>query len=60
MHRKYKGNINETSKFAKFLIYIPLVLLTIMIVVPVFWVFMASIKENSEFYRSPWLSLIHI
>lgn len=54
MHRKYKGNINETSKFAKFLIYIPLVLLTIMIVVPVFWVFMASIKENSEFYRSPW------
>lgn len=55
MHRKYKGNINETSKFAKFLIYIPLVLLTIMIVVPVFWVFMASIKENSEFYRSPWV-----
>lgn len=54
MHRKYKENINETSKFAKFLIYIPLVLLTIMIVVPVFWVFMASIKENSEFYRSPW------
>ena len=54
MHRKYKRNINETSKFAKFLIYIPLVLLTIMIVVPVFWVFMASIKENSEFYRSPW------
>ena len=54
MHRKNKGNINETSKFAKFLIYIPLVLLTIAIIVPVFWVFMASIKENSEFYRSPW------
>ncbi len=54
MNRKHKGNINETSKFAKFLIYIPLVLLTITIIVPVFWVFMASIKENSEFYRSPW------
>ena len=31
-----------------------MVLLTITIIVPVFWVFMASIKENSEFYRNPW------
>lgn len=54
MHRKHKGNINETSKLAKFFIYIPLVLLAITIIVPVFWVFMASIKENAEFYRNPW------
>ncbi len=54
MHRKHKENINETSKLAKFFIYIPLVLLAITIIVPVFWVFMASIKENAEFYRNPW------
>lgn len=55
MRRKNKGAIQETSRFAKFLIYIPLVLLSVMIIVPVFWVFMASIKENVEFYRSPWV-----
>ena len=31
-----------------------LAFLAIIIIVPVAWVFMASIKENSEFYRSPW------
>ncbi len=54
MRRKNKGAIQETSRFAKFFIYIPLILLTITIIVPVFWVFMASIKENAEFYRNPW------
>lgn len=54
MRRKNKGAIRETSKLAKFFIYIPLILLTIMIIVPVFWVFMASVKENAEFYRTPW------
>lgn len=54
MRRKNKGAIQETSRFAKFLIYIPLVLLSITIIVPVFWVFIASIKENVEFYRNPW------
>lgn len=54
MRKKNKGAISETSRFAKFLIYIPLVLLSVTIIVPVFWVFMASIKENVEFYRNPW------
>lgn len=54
MRKKNKGAITETSRFAKFLIYIPLVLLSVTIIVPVFWVFMASIKENVEFYRNPW------
>ena len=54
MRRKNKGAIRETSGLAKFFIYIPLVLLSILIIVPVFWVFMASIKENEEFYRNPW------
>ena len=45
---------NKTSSLSKILIYIPLILLTITILVPVAWVFMASIKENVEFYRNPW------
>lgn len=54
MRKKNKGAIRETSGLAKVLIYIPLILLSVLIIVPVFWVFMASIKENSEFYRNPW------
>ena len=54
MRKKNKGAIRETSGLAKVLIYISLILLSILIIVPVFWVFMASIKENSEFYRNPW------
>lgn len=49
-----KTAIKETSKWAKALIYLVLILLAVTIVVPVLWVFMASIKENQEFYRSPW------
>ena len=29
-------------------------MLTITILVPVAWVFLASVKENSEFYGNPW------
>ena len=54
MRKKNKGAIRETSGLAKVLIYIQLILLSILIIVPVFWVFMASIKENLEFYRNPW------
>lgn len=35
-------------------IYVILILLAVTIIVPVAWVFMASIKENSEFYGNPW------
>lgn len=35
-------------------IYVVLILLAVTIIVPVAWVFMASIKENSEFYGNPW------
>ena len=38
----------------KFFIYFVLGMLAITIVVPVAWVFMASIKENREFYGNPW------
>ena len=39
----------------KFFIYFVLCMLAVTIVVPVAWVFMASIKENREFYGNPWL-----
>lgn len=35
-------------------IYLVLGLLAISILIPVAWVFMASIKQNSEFYGNPW------
>lgn len=35
-------------------IYVALITLAITIVVPVGWVFLASIKQNSEFYGNPW------
>ena len=38
----------------KIFIYVALITLVICIFVPVAWVFMASIKENSEFYGNPW------
>ena len=38
----------------KFFIYFVLCMLSITIVVPVAWVFMASVKENREFYGNPW------
>ena len=48
---KKKGN---GQGLYKVFIYVVLFALAISIVVPVGWVFMASIKENSEFYGNPW------
>ncbi len=42
------------NKFYKIFIYVALLSLAISIVIPVGWVFLASIKENSEFYGNPW------
>ncbi len=39
---------------AKILVYICLILLAVTIIVPVIWVFVASVKQNSEFYGNPW------
>ncbi len=35
-------------------IYMALIAMAITIIVPVVWVFMASVKDNSEFYTNPW------
>lgn len=39
---------------SKIVIYLALIALALSIFVPVAWVFLASIKQNSEFYRNPW------
>lgn len=42
------------DKLFKAFVYVALITLAISIFVPVAWVFLASIKENSEFYGNPW------
>ena len=42
------------EKLYKVFIYVVPIALAVCILVPVAWVFMASIKENSEFYGNPW------
>lgn len=44
----------ETARLYKIFIYVALISLAVTIIIPVGWVFLASIKENSEFYRNPW------
>lgn len=44
----------SVDRLYKIFIYVALFTLAISIIVPVAWVFMASIKENSEFYGNPW------
>ena len=43
-----------SRKITRPLIYAGLMILAISIIVPVAWVFMASMKENVEFYGNPW------
>ena len=38
----------------KIFIYVALISLAISIIIPVSWVFLASIKRNAEFYGNPW------
>lgn len=45
---------NHNQKLYKFFIYVVLFLLAISIIVPVGWVFLASVKQNYEFYGTPW------
>lgn len=52
MNERKKGNPGNT--LYKAFIYVVLITLAILIIVPVAWVFLASIKQNSEFYGNPW------
>ncbi len=42
------------ERLYKTFVYFVLIMLAVLILVPVAWVFMASIKENAEFYTNPW------
>jgi N-acetylglucosamine transport system permease protein len=52
MERKEKSMAGD--RLYKVFIYVVLATLAITILVPVAWVFMASIKQNKEFYGNPW------
>ena len=48
------ANHSSGERIVKIFIYVALITLAITIIVPVAWEFMASVKENSEFYGNPW------
>lgn len=52
MKKEKQGLSGET--LYKVFIYVVLITLAVLIVVPVAWVFLASLKQNSEFYGNPW------
>lgn len=51
---KDKKESASVNRWYKIFIYVALITLAIVIIVPVAWVFMASVKQNSEFYENPW------
>ncbi|MCH6267247.1 carbohydrate ABC transporter permease [Neobacillus citreus] len=44
----------NAEKVYRLFIYVALITLAVSIIVPVAWVFLASVKQNKEFYGSPW------
>ena len=51
---KTKTSSNSGERLYKAFVYVALITLAVVILVPVAWVFMASVKQNSEFYGNPW------
>ncbi len=45
---------NAKEKIFKIFVYVALIALAITIIIPILWVFMASFRDNSEFYGNPW------
>ncbi len=48
------SRIDVGERLYRIFVYVALGTLAILVLVPVFWVFMASVKTNAEFYRDPW------
>ncbi len=46
--------LSSGNTLYKVFVYVVLITLAVLIIVPVAWVFLASVKENSEFYGNPW------
>ncbi|MCI8835221.1 MAG: carbohydrate ABC transporter permease [Ruminococcus sp.] len=51
---KSRKHADSGETLYRIFIYVALITLAILIIVPVAWVFMASVKQNSEFYGNPW------
>ena len=50
---KMEKSVSGSALYKAF-IYVALITLAVLIIVPVVWVFIASVKQNSEFYGNPW------
>ncbi|MBQ4067068.1 MAG: carbohydrate ABC transporter permease, partial [Clostridia bacterium] len=46
--------LSKHSKLYRLFIYSALLAMAVSILVPVFWVLIASVKDDGDFYRSPW------
>ncbi|MBE6947143.1 MAG: carbohydrate ABC transporter permease [Ruminococcaceae bacterium] len=57
---KIKKEISHSERLYKAFIYVVLGILALLIIIPVAWVFMASVKETAEHYGSPWAIPTHI
>ena len=55
-----KNQINTGDRLYKIFIYVVLGLLAVLILVPVLWVVMASVKETVEHYGNPWALPPHL
>ena len=51
---KQKKVMSASERLYRIFIYVALATFAVLILVPLAWVFMASIKQNSEFYANPW------
>lgn len=54
MEKTNKKSVPAGERLYKAFIYVVLATLAVTILVPVGWVFLASLKENSQFYGNPW------
>ena len=54
MEQEKKKQVPSGDRLYKAFVYLVLILLAITILIPVGWVFLASVKQNSEFYGNPW------
>jgi len=57
---KQKNKLSTSEVLYKGLIYLVLGVLAVVILVPVLWVMVASVKETAEHYGSPWALPSHI
>ena len=57
---KLKSQANSGERLYKIFIYVVLGLLAVLILVPVLWVVMASLKETVEHYGNPWALPTHL